>query len=80
MRYVYLIQSLKYRARRYKGATSNLRNRLKDHNMGKNRSTTQDRPWEFIVALRFKDDNRAREFERYLKSGSGKAFANRHFW
>ncbi len=30
--------------------------------------------------MRFDDDARADAFERYLKSGSGHAFARRHFW
>jgi hypothetical protein len=33
-----------------------------------------------VVFLRFEDDARAWEFERYLKSGSGRAFAKKHFW
>jgi hypothetical protein len=35
--------------------------------------------WELVVFLTFADGNRAREFERYLKSGSGRAFSKRHF-
>jgi hypothetical protein len=32
-----------------------------------------------VVAIEFTDENRAIRFERYLKSGSGRAFAKRHF-
>jgi hypothetical protein len=32
------------------------------------------------VAIKFEDDQKALAFEKYLKSGSGRAFANRHFW
>jgi hypothetical protein len=35
---------------------------------------------EVVIAIRFADDCRADAFEKYLKSGSGHAFANRHFW
>jgi putative endonuclease len=37
------------------------------------------RPWELVVALEFGNEERALAFERYLKSGSGRAFAKRHF-
>jgi hypothetical protein len=37
-------------------------------------------PWELVVAVRFEDARRAAAFEQYLKSGSGRAFAKRHFW
>ena len=80
MKYVYLLRSKKDPEQHYKGCTSDLNQRLRSHNAGKNKSTTSNRPWELVVALKFSDDDRAREFERYLKSGSGKAFANRHFW
>jgi hypothetical protein len=44
------------------------------------RHTAEYAPWEIHVAIRFRDDRRAADFERYLKSGSGHAFANRHLW
>ena len=80
MLYVYLLRSCKNPKHRYKGITSDLKKRLRYHNAGKNRSTAPYRPWEVVVAIRFIDHARARAFERYLKSGSGKAFSNRHFW
>ena len=50
------------------------------HNAGKTRSTRSHRPWEIVVAIYFADPGKAQAFERYLKHGSGHAFANRHFW
>jgi hypothetical protein len=41
--------------------------------------TARDRPWRVVVSLEFDDGAAARRFERYLKSGSGRAFAKRHF-
>jgi hypothetical protein len=35
-------------------------------------------PWELDVLIQFSDERRAMAFERYLKSGSGVAFAKRH--
>ena len=36
-------------------------------------------PWKFVLHPCFQDEQRAGEFERYLKSGSGHAFENKHF-
>jgi hypothetical protein len=33
---------------------------------------------EIVVSLEFADERRAVDFEKYLKSGSGVAFAKRH--
>jgi hypothetical protein len=33
-----------------------------------------------MIAIRFRDRTKAEHLERYLKSGSGHAFARRHFW
>jgi putative endonuclease len=80
MRYVYILQSDSRPEQRYVGITADLQRRLKDHNSGKSPHTSKYRPWHVVVALRFEDDQRARAFEKYLKSGSGRAFTNRHFW
>lgn len=79
MRYVYLLRSLTF-DRTYVGLTSNLTKRLQGHNEGDSDYTRPFRPWKLVVALRFEDNARAREFEKYLKTGSGQAFAKRHFW
>jgi hypothetical protein len=36
------------------------------------------RPWELDIVIVFRDQARALAFERYLKSGSRCAFAQRH--
>jgi predicted GIY-YIG superfamily endonuclease len=36
--------------------------------------------WELITYLAFKDKSTAIAFEKYLKSHSGKAFANKRLW
>jgi putative endonuclease len=73
MHYVYIIQSQISSNRHYIGSTKNLDNRLKQHNAG------EDAPWQRIVTIAFTEKNKALKFERYLKSGSGRAFAKRHF-
>jgi putative endonuclease len=80
MRYVYLLQSISHPDQRYIGITSDLKQRLEYHNAGRSPHTSKHRPWRQVLALRFEDDQRAIDFERYLKTGSGRAFANRHLW
>jgi predicted GIY-YIG superfamily endonuclease len=78
-RFVYLLRSESDPARHYVGITSDVEMRLRWHNAGQNVHTVRDRPWRAVVALEFNDETQARRFERYLKSGSGRAFAKRHF-
>jgi predicted GIY-YIG superfamily endonuclease len=76
---VYILQSDKDPQRYYTGLTSNIAARLKDHNEGRCSHTATGRPWRIVVGIEFADNERALAFERYLKSGSGWAFAVRHF-
>jgi predicted GIY-YIG superfamily endonuclease len=80
MKYVYMLRSISCPGQRYVGATSDLDARVKEHNAGRSPHTSKHVPWELVAAVLFEDDRRAVEFEGYLKSGSGRAFANRHFW
>ena len=80
MKYVYLLQSIPRPGKRYIGLTSDLQARLKEHNARKSPHTSKYAPWKLVVALRFENNTRAGEFEKYLKGGSGHAFAKRHFW
>jgi predicted GIY-YIG superfamily endonuclease len=75
---VYVLRSLSDRSRYYTGVTSNLVLRLPTHNAGLCQSTAGGRPWEVDLTIEFADEERALKFERYLKSGSGVAFAKRH--
>jgi predicted GIY-YIG superfamily endonuclease len=80
MRCVYLLQSLRDPTKRYVGITDDLERRLTDHNAGKSPHTAKHTPWKVVVAIHFEDEGKAEAFERYLKNGSGHAFAKRHFW
>ena len=75
---VYVLRSLSDRDRYYTGVTSNVRLRLAAHNAGECVHTARHRPWKVDVVIEFVDERRAIAFERYLKSGSGVAFAKRH--
>ena len=39
-----------------------------------------DRPWKLITFLGFDDKLKATAFEKYLKSGAGRAFAKKRLW
>jgi len=78
--YVYLLRSVPFRDRIYFGLTHNVRRRLAEHNAGRSPHTAKFRPWEIVTVIAFRDDSRAADFERYLKTGSGAAFATRHLW
>jgi putative endonuclease len=80
VRYVYLIRSIQQPNQRYVGMTVNLRNRLKKHNEGGSPHTSKSTPWELITYIAFHSRAQAAAFEKYLKSGSGRAFANKRLW
>ena len=79
MKYVYLIQSISHPEQRYTGLTSDVEKRLAAHNAGQSSHTAKFRPWQLVGYSAFADHDKAAAFERYLKSGSGRAFAAKHF-
>jgi predicted GIY-YIG superfamily endonuclease len=79
VKYVYILQSVKFPDRYYVGLTSNLKLRLREHNSGKSIHTSKYLPWSLKVFIGFQNEQKAFEFEKYLKSSSGRAFAKRHF-
>jgi predicted GIY-YIG superfamily endonuclease len=79
MTIVYLLQSMKDPTRYYVGRTTDLPERLKQHNSAEYGHTLKFRPWKLIVSIAFEDPVKAEAFEHYLKSGSGRAFAKKHF-
>jgi len=78
-RFVYIIRSVNHPDRRYVGVSADVLARLCAHNAGQNRSTAAWRPWTLDLCIEFRSEQRASQFEKYLKSGAGHAFANRHF-
>ena len=80
MKYVYLLQSIHYPHQRYIGIADDVEARLAKHNEGGSIHTTKYKPWNLVAYFAFEDVAKAMSFERYLKSGSGRAFANKHLW
>jgi putative endonuclease len=80
MKYVYLLQSIPHPKEHYIGLTSNVDERLVGHNAGKSSHTAKYRPWKIITYHAFEDEDKAAAFKKYLKSCSGRAFSQKHFW
>jgi putative endonuclease len=75
--YVYILQSETHAGSFYVGFTEGLRARLHKHNAGEVPHTAKLRPWRIKTAIAFAEQERAVDFERYLKSSSGRAFAKK---
>jgi len=78
-RFVYVIKSMVDPSRYYTGLTGDIGGRLTVHNSGGSAHTKSLRPWKLVTSLEFSDEASAVAFEKYLKSGSGRAFSKRHF-
>jgi predicted GIY-YIG superfamily endonuclease len=78
-RFVYVLRSERDPSRHYVGVTSDVESRIDWHNAGPSGHTREHRPWSVVVSIEFPMERQAIRFERYLKSGSGRAFAKRHF-
>jgi len=77
--YVYVLVSETDSSIHYTGVTRDLSGRLQEHNRDNCSHIAKHRPWKIETAIGFKSETKARAFEKYLKSGSGREFARRHF-
>jgi putative endonuclease len=78
-RIVYILKSLSADSEYYVGVTSDFKARLDAHNAGLSVHTARHRPWRALVVIEFDEEEPALTFEGYLKTGSGREFARRHF-
>jgi predicted GIY-YIG superfamily endonuclease len=74
---LHIIRSISSPDQEYTGATSDLKQRIADHNAGKSTHTAKFIPWKMVWYCAFPDKLQALEFEKYLKSHSGRAFAKK---
>jgi len=72
--YVYVVKSVNLPEKLYVGYTLNIISRLKKHNENGSTYTKGRGPWKLIFCCCFPDKFKALEFEKYLKSHSGRAF------
>ena len=77
--YVYILVSEADGTKHYTGITRDLSGRLQEHNRGHCPHTTKCKPWRIETVIAFTSEAKARAFEKYLKSGSGREFARRRF-
>lgn len=75
--YVYILQSVSNPDRFYTGFTDNLKERLAEHNAGKSIHTRSLVPWQIKTSIAFASREAALNFERYLKTSSGRDFAKK---
>jgi putative endonuclease len=80
MHYVYLIKSVDFPDQKYIGYTDNLEKRIISHNRGESKHTSKYMPWKLVACHAFLNKDKVMQFEYYLKTGSGQAFANKRFW
>lgn len=80
MYYVYLLRSINNSEKTYVGFTTNVQQRLETHNSGGSVYTKTDRPWKLVTYLAFDEQEKATAFEKYIKVGSGYAFAKKKLW
>jgi len=75
---MYYIYSLKCKDGYYIGCTNNLKDRINRHKKGQVQATANRLPIELVFHFAISDKYKAFEFEKYLKSGSGRAFIKKH--
>jgi predicted GIY-YIG superfamily endonuclease len=63
----------------YVGSTNDLRKRFAQHATGRVLSTRRHLPAALLAYVAVRYGSTARSLERYFKSGSGKAVANKRF-
>jgi len=78
MFYVYYLRSLVHSSKIYVGFTHDVQQRLQEHNSGKSIYTSQFKPWNIIAFFGFDQEEKARAFEKYLKTNTGKIFLKRY--
>lgn len=79
MYYVYILQYIAFPENFYIGFTVDLKKRLQDHNSGNSLHTKKFMPWKLKNYIAFEDEKKAKDFETYLKTHSGRKFCKNHF-
>lgn len=78
MKTFYYVYTLSCKDGFYIGCTNDLKDRMNRHTKGHIDATKERRPVELVNYTAFNNKYLAFNFEKYLKSGSGRAFAKRH--
>lgn len=73
MIFIYVIKSREKKFR-YVGIADSIERRIKEHNSRKNKSTAPYAPFDLILKEEYDNYAKAREREKFLKSGQGRKF------
>jgi len=76
MNYVYMLKCAD--GHPYIGCTNNLKDRMQRHIKRQIPATKGRLPLKLLTYIAFSSKYRAYDFEKYLKSGSGRVFLKRH--
>ena len=78
--YVYVLQNLDDKSL-YIGFTTNIKQRLSDHQSGKGSTVTRKKKnWELIYFEGYKNKKDALSREKFLKGGSGRKYINKQLY
>lgn len=75
---MYFVYNLKCSDGFYIGCTEDIDERIERHSKGHVPATKDRLPIKLVSYFAFEEKYKAFEFEKYLKSGSGRAFLNKH--
>src|SRR5688572_22629448 len=78
-RFVYVLQSVSQPDRQFVESTANVPARVASHNAGHSPLTASCRPWRLVTVVQFGTETSAVRFEKFLKTGAGRALARQFF-
>jgi len=80
MYFVYFLRSINNPNQTYIGFTTDIDQRLNCHNAAGSVHTARYKPWIMVTYVAFDSEEKARNFEQYVKVGSGNAWAKKRLW
>lgn len=78
-RFVYVLQSLSQPDRQFVESATHVPTRVATHNAGHSPLTASSRPWRLVVVVQFATEGAALRFEKFLKTGAGRALVRQYF-
>lgn len=78
-RFVYILQSLSHPDRQFVESTTHVSTRVATHNAGHSPLTAGSRPWRLVAVVQFATEGPALRFEKFLKTGAGRALVRQFF-
>jgi putative endonuclease len=77
--YVYVLHSVSSPDRHYVGLTDDILRHLAAHNRGELPQTARHGPWRLHVLMKFGTAESAAQFEKFLKTATGREFTRTYF-